>query len=165
MMIRIARTQLPKKLMKLSSLIPATCCVLLMIGCSHKMKEPAARQKPDSTLAQGQGASILPAVRLTYEQGQGKYLYDKECAVCHGDKGGGDGFNAYNLDPKPQNLADSAYAAALTDASLEQIIAQGGRGVNKSVLMPAYRWTLNRRQISYLVAYLRTFAQNGNAAQ
>ena len=157
------RTQLLKKLMRSGSICLSICCALLIIGCSHKMKEPEAAQAKDSTVVQAQAAVNVPQIRLTYEEGQGKYLYDKECAVCHGDKGAGDGFNAYNLDPKPQSLADSSYAAALSDASLEQIISLGGRGVNKSVLMPAYRWTLSQRQISYLVAYLRTFARTGNA--
>ncbi|NIT55943.1 MAG: hypothetical protein GWN00_06805 [Aliifodinibius sp.] len=47
--------------------------------------------------------------------------------------------------------------AALSDETLAEIIAFGGRGVNKSVLMPAYQNTLTKEQIANVVAYIRTF--------
>jgi len=139
--------------------------VLLMVGCSHRAQELAANGARDTTLAQNAAAIAPSAPPLTYEQRQGKYFYDRYCLVCHGDKGAGDGFNAFNLDPKPHSFADSSYFAAISDASLEQVIELGGRGVNKSVLMPSYGATLNGRDISYVVACLRTFAQSVNPSQ
>jgi len=138
---------------------------LLMVGCSHGTKESAAQPTADTTLAQNPAAITSSALPLTYEQREGKYFYDRYCAVCHGDKGAGDGFNAFNLDPKPHSFADSSYFAAISDASLQQVIALGGRGVNKSVLMPAYGATLRQRDISYVVAYLRTFVQGVSPAR
>lgn len=138
---------------------------LLMAGCSHGTKETAAQPTVDTTLAQNAAAITPSTLPLTYEQREGKYFYDRYCAVCHGDKGAGDGFNAFNLDPKPHSFADSSYFAAISDASFQQVIALGGRGVNKSVLMPSYGATLHRRDISYVVAYLRTFAHSVNPAQ
>ena len=38
-------------------------------------------------------------------------------------------------------------------------MTQGGRGMNKSILMPAYGNTLSGEQIVDLVAYLRTLAE------
>lgn len=90
---------------------------------------------------------------------QGKRAYDRYCAVCHGVAGGGDGFNSYNLDPRPRSLADSTYMHAISDATLAETISRGGRGVNKSVLMPAYQSTLRPEQIQSLVTYIRTFAR------
>ncbi|MEE9170069.1 MAG: c-type cytochrome [bacterium] len=43
-----------------------------------------------------------------YAERKGKHLYAHYCAVCHGASGEGDGFNAFNLDPRPRNLADSS---------------------------------------------------------
>ncbi len=100
-----------------------------------------------------------PWIDLTYAERKGKQLYDHYCAVCHGSSGEGDGFNAFNLDPRPRNLADSSYIAALSDATLGQIITFGGRRMNRSVLMPAYQSTMTQDQISYLIAYIRTFGR------
>ncbi len=94
--------------------------------------------------------------RYTTEQRRGKRLFDHYCVVCHGPGGEGDGFNSYNLDPRPHSLADSAYMAAVSDASLAEIIRRGGRGVNRSVMMPAYGELFSDDQIRYLVDYIRT---------
>jgi mono/diheme cytochrome c family protein len=136
------------------------CCSLLVLGCS---KENAASLHPaagDTSQVAGHMSREVVSPPSTYEQRQGKYLYLKYCAVCHGDQGGADGFNTYNLDPKPHSLADSVYVAALSDAALVQVIGMGGRGVNKSPLMPAYQGTLNKDQITFLVAHARELARN-----
>lgn len=96
---------------------------------------------------------------LTYAQRRGKRLYDKYCAVCHGLQGEGDGFNAYNLDPKPKDITGEGYLESVTDNWLVEAIGQGGRGVKRSVLMPSYENTLTRDQIEDVVAYLRFLAK------
>ncbi len=136
-------------------------CLLLLAGCSREKKSAAEPVAADSAQVGGRISPDVLAPVLTYEQRQGKYLYLKYCAVCHGAQGGADGFNTYNLDPKPHDLSDSAYVADLSDGSLTRIIGLGGRGVNKSVLMPAYAWTLNKDQISYLVSFVRVLARGG----
>ncbi len=117
--------------------------LLAVSGCSRK-GEPAAAPPP-----------VLTSVPLAFEQQQGKDLYGHYCAVCHGDQGAGDGFNSYNLDPKPHSMADSAYMAAFSDRNLEEVIARGGRGVNMSPEMPAYGGTLSPLDIAYITAYVR----------
>lgn len=158
-----------KRFFKVSRALGETLLViaaaLVLVGCSRTEKKPAAQTALDTTLAQQNALTSAPVIPLTYEQRQGKYFYDRYCAVCHGEKGAGDGFNSFNLDPKPHSFADSAYFAAISDASLEQVISAGGRGVNKSVLMPSYGATLNKRDISYVVAYLRTLARSISSPQ
>ncbi len=100
-------------------------------------------------------APVATSVSLTFEQQQGKDLFGHYCAVCHGDQGAGDGFNSYNLDPKPHSLADSAYMAAFSDRNLEEVISRGGRGVNMSPEMPAYGGTLSTLEIAYVTAFVR----------
>jgi len=136
------------------------CCSLLSLGCSKENVGSFHPEENDTSQVVGKISGEIISPSNTYEQRQGKYLYLKYCAVCHGDEGGADGFNTYNLDPKPHSLADSSYVAALSDGSLTQVIGLGGRGVNKSVLMPAYGWTLSEAQISYLVSYVRVLARN-----
>ncbi len=85
-------------------------------------------------------------------------LFHHYCSACHGEGGRGDGFNAYNLDPKPRDLTDLKYQDAISDETLKEVVSQGGRGMNKSILMPAYGNTLSGEQIVDL-AYLRTLAE------
>lgn len=100
--------------------------------------------------------TTLPAKPpLSYEQGRGSFIYAKYCSVCHGQEGKGDGFNAFNLDPRPRDFSDTVYMNALSDDQILLTITGGGRSVNKSPLMPAYGWTLTRDQIRYVVAFLR----------
>ena len=92
---------------------------------------------------------------LNYEQTNGRALFMAYCSVCHGTAGEGDGFNAFNLNPRPRNLADRQAMSIFSDAQLTHVIANGGRKRGKSNLMPAWRHTLSQRHIRYLVAYVR----------
>jgi mono/diheme cytochrome c family protein len=94
-------------------------------------------------------------VKLTYEQKQGKYFFIKYCAICHGEQGSGNGFNAFNLNPKPGNLSDSSYMSKINDSQLIEVISKGGKGVNKSPLMPAYNRTLKNDAIQFVADYVR----------
>lgn len=99
---------------------------------------------------------------LTYEQKQGRYIFLKYCAVCHGELGKGNGFNSYNLNPKPRNFADSNYIDTYSDERLAESIIKGGRGVNKSPLMPSYGGTLNKGEIEYVTKYVRFLNTQGH---
>jgi mono/diheme cytochrome c family protein len=99
---------------------------------------------------------------LSYEQRQGKYIFVKYCAVCHGELGKGNGFNTYNLNPKPKNFADSNYIAAYTDERLAESIIKGGRGVNKSPMMPSWGGTLNKDDLIYVVKYVSFLIKQKN---
>ncbi len=134
---------------------------LLLAGCAaRKGTGPSVSSDSvrtnDSTVA---AHAAVPAEHvLSYEERQGSFLYVKYCAVCHGKEGKGDGFNAFNLDPRPRDFSDSSYMAALSDEQILQTIGGGGRSVNKSPLMPSYGWTIDNRQIRYIAAYIRTFS-------
>lgn len=91
-----------------------------------------------------------------YDEREGKRIFEHYCLVCHGAGGEGDGFNSYNLNPKPHSLADSSYMSRLSDSYLEQVISFGGQSMNKSVLMPAYVNTLSEIQINRIINYIRT---------
>ena len=83
----------------------------------------------------------------------------KYCSVCHGDQGKGDGFNAYNLDPKPRDFTDPRAMAGIEDVTLLTTIADGGRGVNKSPLMPAWGGRMNKLEIGYVIQYVKALEQ------
>ena len=134
---------------------------LVLAGCTAK-KSTSPSASADSARTNDSAVAAPAAVPvervLTYEERQGSVLYKKYCAVCHGNEGKGDGFNAFNLDPRPRDFSDSSYMAALSDAQILQTISGGGRSVNKSPLMPSYGWTIDNRQVQYVAVYIRTFS-------
>jgi len=97
-------------------------------------------------------ATALPS----YELRLGAGVYHHYCQVCHGETGAGDGFNAYNLDPKPRDLSDPAFHAKKRDADLLDAVRRGGAGVGLSALMPPWEHTLSKRQIEDVVLYVRS---------
>ena len=135
---------------------------LSQIGCHEIPRSGIALQKERDSLEVAIADSLIradPWIRYTYTERRGKQLFEQYCVVCHGQSGEGDGFNAYNLNPKPHSLSDSTYMKALSSESLTETISFGGKGVNKSVLMPAYQNTLDKTQISNMVLYIETFTQ------
>ncbi len=135
--------------------------LLLLSGCTARTPSSAKQGSVGDTLHAADSTVVAPVpdteLTMTYEQRQGKYLFAEYCAVCHGDDGKGDGFNAYNLDPRPRDFTDSTYMRALGDQQTFATINGGGRSVNKSALMPPYGWTLQKEEIRYIVAYVKTF--------
>ena len=137
-----------------------TC--MLVIGCSRRTPPPQTPAADSARSAEVAGApsdsSAAKTIALSYEQRQGKVLYGKYCTICHGAEGKGDGFNSFNLDPKPRDFTDAKYMSALSDERIQETIRAGGRGVNRSPLMPSWGGRMTRVEIQYVVAYLRTFS-------
>ena len=126
--------------------------VTLVSSCSRR--DGSTADRADSSRHGGIAAAVDS---LTYEQRQGATLYRTYCNVCHGEEGKGDGFNAYNLDPKPRDFTDSTTMSRLTDERILQTITGGGRSVNRSPLMPSWGGRLAPGEIRYLLAYVRLF--------
>jgi mono/diheme cytochrome c family protein len=142
------------------AIIVTIVCAVAVIGCTDKHTDgEKGRSVTDSVRVADSTLQLAPAQpvrKVSYEEEQGAFLYGKYCAVCHGQEGKGDGFNAFNLDPRPRDLSDSTYMRALSDDQILQTINGGGRSVNKSPLMPAYGWTLKKQQIRYVASYIRS---------
>jgi len=92
----------------------------------------------------------------------GKAVYDRYCAICHGDTGGGDGFNAYPLKDafgvNPTAFADHAQAAALKETAAMAAIRDGGPAAGKSAAMPAWGHTLTPGEVADVWQYIRSLA-------
>jgi mono/diheme cytochrome c family protein len=84
---------------------------------------------------------------------EGKMLYERNCAACHGPTGLGDGPAAASLNPPPPDIAASAKMPMATDGYLYWTIADGGAPLGTP--MPAFKNTLAEDQIWRIVAYLR----------
>jgi len=140
----------------MEKLLQVSIIVVLLTSCGKQDPPPQqAEPQQETPPTDNQLAVVVEAKLLTYEQRQGKHLYQKFCQVCHGEHGKGDGFNAFNLEPKPRDFTNAKYMSALSDARLVETISQGGRGVNKSPLMPSWGGRLKGEEFRYLVSYLR----------
>jgi len=84
---------------------------------------------------------------------KGKSLFAEYCAMCHGDRGKGDGPMAEALETKPGDLTDRARMSAQSDGELFWKIAKGNPP------MPDFEKTLSREEIWHLVNYIRTLAR------
>jgi len=87
---------------------------------------------------------------------EAKQLYEATCAACHGAGGTGDGPAGQALQPKPADFATALKGK--DEAYLTKVITEGGTGVGKSPMMPAYQGVLSEEQIKSLIQHLKGFA-------
>lgn len=59
---------------------------------------------------------------------RGKKSYKTNCAICHGEKGLGDGIGGAALDPKPRNFAKEAFVNTTSPTGLFKTLAEGLEG-------------------------------------
>lgn len=81
---------------------------------------------------------------------EGKILFIKICAVCHGDKGKGDGIGGIGLPVKPGNFT-SAKTQGQTDGVLFWKLSEGRPP------MASYKASLSVTQRWQLINFIRTF--------
>lgn len=107
-------------------------------------------------------AALFTAVSASAGQGDatnGKEVFAKICASCHGVAGKGDGVAAANLKPKPRDLTHSGYMSALKDNYLRDIITKGGKAMGKSPLMPPMGSALKPEDVDNVIAFIRTLSR------
>lgn len=137
---------------------------VLLLGAASCARKPAPAAQKASVSTATKGSAPAVPTPLPYEAGLGKITFTHYCKTCHGESGAGDGFNAYNLDPRPRDLSDPKFQAKKTDAELADAIRRGGAGVGLSALMPPWGHTLSERQVDQVVLYLRTLPAAGKPA-
>jgi mono/diheme cytochrome c family protein len=99
---------------------------------------------------------------LSRTETEGKRLFAHYCATCHGERGQGDGQNAYNLDPKPPAFQQSL--STHTPSYWRQIIEGGSAAVGRSPLCPPWGRALSARDIDGLIAYLAALERAASPA-
>jgi mono/diheme cytochrome c family protein len=124
---------------------------MLTVGCGRAKQTTLADPLMDVFRRQAQEEG------LSRQQTQGKRLFVHYCVTCHGDKGEGDGQNAYNLNPAPPNFKESLKATP--SSYWKQIIEGGTAAIGRSPLCPPWGRELSGRQIDAIVSYMRTLSQ------
>lgn len=97
---------------------------------------------------------LVSQIAAAADIAQGKALYDKHCAVCHGPQGRGDGPEAPFLSPRPSSLI-SAGTSAKTDAELLAVIANG----KPRTSMRGWKDVLTKDQQQDILAYIRSLVR------
>lgn len=95
---------------------------------------------------------------LGREAKRGRVLYGYYCAICHGEQGNADGFNAYNLRTPPTRHTDPILMGTLSDTQIYRMIKEGGRAMGRSPQMPPWGAVLNDREIAEVTVFIRTLA-------
>jgi len=94
---------------------------------------------------------------LSPPQTEGKRLFARYCETCHGPVGGGDGQNAYNLQPSPPDFAESLHSHP--SSYWRRIVAGGSAAVGRSALCPPWGRALAHEEIDAVVEYLKVLAR------
>ncbi len=83
---------------------------------------------------------------------KGHAIYKKNCQICHGEKGHGDGPAARTLKHKPFDFTDKSKVEKLTDEEMFQVISKGEDP------MPPFERKLNEADRWHVINFVKTFA-------
>ena len=126
--------------------LTGTLSLLMMTGLYAGQAKPAASQQP----------AAMPAASPD-SIANGAALYKRQCVMCHGATGVGDGPAAKNLKGKLPSLADKATMTKLTDAQIHEAITNGKK--TEIGNMPALGKRLKPEEITDIVNFVRTLAK------
>jgi mono/diheme cytochrome c family protein len=98
----------------------------------------------------------IEEIAMGYQEQLGFQLQNKYCASCHDPESTPERVSNYdNLEVKPHPFTDGGTLNGMSDDDVTAIISHGGPALNKSALMPAYGYTLNKAEIEALISYIR----------
>ncbi len=110
----------------------------LLFGAVACSKGQAAQTSPAATEQAAAAAESEPqAPSAADAKREAEEMFRSRCAVCHGEKGLGNGPGSTALNPKPRNYTDGAWQANVTDDQIKNVIMYGGAAAGKSPIMPA----------------------------
>ena len=106
---------------------------------------------------------VFPSSRLSAQDiDNGKVLYEKWCAGCHGLTGAGDGEAADWMIPRPRDFTMALYQIRTTasgelptDDDLRKVIDEGMPGTT----MPGWRDKFNSSERGDVIAYIKSFSR------
>ncbi len=145
----------------LAVVIGAPLIALALFACGRRSQEAQSGRRiraGDSSFAaiafqRGQSPAEI-------SEAQGRIVYSRYCAICHGESGEGDGFNAYNVKTTfgvgPTAFADSAVFASLNEETALSVIRDGGPARGKSSAMPPWGRTLTPSEVMDVWQFIRS---------
>ncbi|HEX4985316.1 MAG TPA: cytochrome c [Burkholderiales bacterium] len=94
-----------------------------------------------------------PIPRSSQSIARGRELFQKDCAVCHGPLGRGDGPAAAGMQKKPKDLGRLAPPPIFPDGVIAYRIVHGKN------LMPAFGQTLGENEVWDLLNFIRSLRE------
>jgi mono/diheme cytochrome c family protein len=94
-----------------------------------------------------------PIPRSADSIARGRQLFEKNCAVCHGAAGRGDGVAAAVLPQRPDDLSRIAPPPIFPDGVVAYRIINGVK------TMPAFKSTLSQTEVWDLINFIRSLAK------
>ncbi len=138
---------------KLAAFAACALCIVTLSAC-----QPRDPQKTVPSALGGDGAGGDPGGDAN---ATGKFLFEANCAVCHGLKGLGDGTAAYLLWPRPRDFSKGKFkirstesGALPTDEDIMAVLVNGMPGT----AMPAWRH-FPEADRKALIAYIKDLSQ------
>jgi len=112
------------------------------------------------TPVQGQDAGIRPGDTPTRTGADGRDLFLRSCAQCHGADGTGAQALLVGLPIQPPDFTESRFASREPAADWAGIVTHGGpiRGFDR--LMPAFGDALTRGEIDLILTYVQTLYED-----
>jgi mono/diheme cytochrome c family protein len=95
----------------------------------------------------------------------GEKLFMKNCQICHGIGGHGDGPTGVALNPRPRDFTQPSQFKSKNDDEVFQVISKGGAARKLSAAMPPWGPKLKRDEIWQLIAYIRGFPARDSIAK
>lgn len=121
---------------------------LALLGCSAR----------DESSTIDYGKMEVPLGRLSSDEARtrGRSLFEKKCALCHGERADGNGVRSKGLSGKPANFRSGDWRVGATPRDVFRVLSEGKRGTS----MPAWP-TLSDDQKWDVVAYVLSVAEDG----
>lgn len=154
-----------------STALALTLLALIPAGCNQQPSQSGkTADVVEQPLVHPASATAVPFSQLDLPPqppvtpeliAQGRTVYEKNCAICHGPQGDGQGEAAPFLVPKPRDFVKANYRLRTTltgelptDEDLFRSISLGLPGTP----MPPWRHVLNDQDRWALVEYVKTFS-------
>lgn len=135
------------------------CALMTLPGCGQKKAAEAKDPLRNAFDTAPDANDPTKIVSLSYQQAQGKRVFETYCVWCHADATPAGPSNRSNVTPAPALITDGAALNGLSDEYLQNMITLGGSAVGKSAMMPPYGRTLKEDEIRAVIAYARAVAQ------
>ena len=121
---------------------------LALLGCSEQKGAPA----PDY------GKVEVPVSQLASDEARarGRAMFERKCALCHGERADGNGVRSSALSGKPANFRSSDWRSNTSPRDVFRILSEGKRGTS----MPAWP-TLSDEEKWDVIAYVLSVAEDG----
>lgn len=130
------------------------------VADDENLDEDEGSPDPDDNMAGAhivadEAASVTNPILATDEsRATGETIFAASCAVCHGQKGRGDGPTAEAMEIKPADLT-AGHVQELSDGALFYIITNG----KPDTPMPAWQGVIEEEDRWNVVNYLRTLGR------